>query len=56
MGKKGKVFLCIISLVAVSSAQETLKNLAAKINFNIGTCVSGIWYRNSDQQYNDNGP
>lgn len=53
MKNKGKVLLCIISLVAVLSAQESLKSLAAKINLSIGTCVSSDFYRNSEPQYNE---
>lgn len=51
MNKSKKALVLIIGLIAALSAQESLRQLAEKINLNIGTCVGGTFYYNAEQKY-----
>lgn len=53
MNKLTKTLLFITITIAALNAQETLRELAAKINLNIGTCVGGTFYYNNEPQYTE---
>lgn len=53
MNKSKGILLYILGLAAAISAQESLCQLADKINLNLGTCVSSVFYYNSEPQYTE---
>lgn len=53
MNKLKRALLFVTGLVAVLSAQESLSQLAAKRNLNLGTCVGSVFYSNSEPKYTE---